>query len=65
MPKLKTHKATAKRLVLTRRGKVLKRKSGQDHFNSRESSSTRMGKRRDIAFDPLLVQTAKRAMPYS
>lgn len=64
MPKLKTHKATAKRMVITKHG-LLKRKAGQDHFNSRESSSTRMGKRRDVAFDPLLVKTAKRAMPYA
>ena len=65
MPKLKTHKATAKRLTITKRGKVIKRKSGQDHFNSRESGKTRMGKRRDITFDPLLALSAKRAMPYS
>ncbi|MBI4142679.1 50S ribosomal protein L35 [Candidatus Uhrbacteria bacterium] len=65
MPKLKTYKAAAKRLVVTRRGKVLKRKSGQNHFNSRESGTTRMGKRRDIPFDPLLQKTAKRAMPYA
>ncbi len=65
MAKLKTHQATAKRVVLTRRGKALKRKSGQDHFNSRESSGTRMRKRRDIAFDPLLARTARRALPYA
>lgn len=65
MPKLKTTKAIAKRLVLTRRGKLLKRKAGQDHFNSRESGTTRMGKRRDVAFDPLLARTARRAMPYA
>lgn len=64
MAKLKTHKATAKRLVLKKK-KVLKRKAGQGHFNTRESSKTRMGKRRDIAFDPTLIKTAKRAMPYA
>ena len=65
MPKLKTYKAAAKRLTITRRGKVIKRKSGQDHFNSRESGKTRMGKRRDVAFDPLLAKTARKAMPYA
>lgn len=63
MAKLKTHKAAAKRLVV-KRGKILKRKSGQDHFNSRESGKTRTMKRRDIAFDPRLAKTARRAMPY-
>lgn len=65
MPKLKTYQAAAKRLVVTRRGKVLKRKSGKNHFNARESGTTRMGKRRDVAFDPLLVKTAKRSLPYA
>lgn len=63
MSKLKTHQATVKRIMLKKQT-ILKRKAGQDHFNSRESGKTRMGKRRDIAFDPLLVKTAKRAMPY-
>lgn len=63
MAKLKTHQATAKRVVLKKRT-MLKRKAGQNHFNSRESSTTRMGKRRDVAFDPLLVKTARRALPY-
>jgi ribosomal protein L35 len=64
MAKLKTYKAAAKRVVLTKRT-VLKRKAGQDHFNSRESGTTRMGKRRDIAFDPLLVKTVRKALPYA
>ena len=61
MPKLKTHKATAKRLVV-KKSKLLKRKAGQDHFNSRESGKTRMGKRRDVVFDPTLAKTARRAL---
>ena len=65
MGKLKTHKATAKRILITRRKKFLKRKAGQDHFNSRESTATRMRKRRDVAFDPLLARTARRALPYA
>ena len=47
MGKLKTHKATSKRFRLTKRGKFLHRAAGQDHFNSRESGTTTMGKRRD------------------
>lgn len=64
MAKLKTHQATAKRVVITKRGKLLKRKAGQNHFNARERGMTRMGKRRDVAFDPRLAKTAQRAMPY-
>ena len=65
MGKLKTHKAAVKRLHPTRRGKILKRKAGQDHFNSRESGTTRMNKRRDVLFSSRFVKTAKRAMPYT
>ncbi|MFA5248571.1 MAG: 50S ribosomal protein L35 [Patescibacteria group bacterium] len=50
MPKIKTHKATAKRFIVTKNKKVLKRKCGQDHFNAREDGATRMNKRRDICF---------------
>lgn len=46
--KQKTHKATAKRFKVTGRKKLLKRASGQDHFNSRESGNITRGKRRDV-----------------
>ncbi|MFA6522686.1 MAG: 50S ribosomal protein L35 [Patescibacteria group bacterium] len=48
MPALKTYKALAKRVKVTKNGKILKRKCGQDHFNSRETGNTRRNKRRDI-----------------
>lgn len=51
MPKIKTHKGTAKRFKVTSSGKIIKRKSGQNHFNSREPSKVRMNKRRDTGLD--------------
>ncbi len=48
MPKVKTHKGTAKRIRKTRTGKLIARSTGQDHFNSRESGKTTKNKRRDI-----------------
>lgn len=50
MPKIKNHKATAKRFIITKTKKVLKRKCGQDHFNARETGVTKRNKRRDITF---------------
>lgn len=44
---MKTYKVIAKRVKVTRTGKVLKRKGGQDHFNSRESGTVTRNKRRD------------------
>ncbi len=64
MPKIKTHKATAKRFRLTSTDKVIKRKSGQDHFNSRESGNTKRAKRLDISADATLVKTIKTLTPY-
>ncbi len=44
--KLKTCKAVSKRVTLTKRGKILKRKAGQDHFNAREPGKVTRNKRR-------------------
>ena len=63
MPKLKTHKATSKRLKKTKNGKFLERKCGQDHFNARESGKTTRNKRRDISFSKVFINTLKAAMP--
>ena len=42
----KTTKSYAKRLKLTKNGKLLARATGQNHFNARERSRTSMKKRR-------------------
>lgn len=65
MPKLKTHKATVKRIVITKGGKLKQRKGGQDHFNARESGNTVRNKRRDIDTNKSFVRTAKSLMPYN
>ena len=64
MPKLKTHKATAKRLRLTGAKKFMKRHAGQDHFNSRDRGVRSMGKRRDMAVAKVDVPAAKKLVPY-
>lgn len=46
---MKTRKKIAKRFKKTGTGKILKRKAGQDHFNSRESGNTTKKKRRDVS----------------
>lgn len=48
MPKVKTHQGTSKRIKKTKRGKLIARSAGQDHFNSRESGKTTLNKRRDL-----------------
>jgi large subunit ribosomal protein L35 len=63
MPKKKTHQATAKRFKITKTGKFMKRTAGQDHFNSRESSNTTMGKRRDTAIADVNVKALRQMIP--
>ncbi|MFA4834265.1 MAG: 50S ribosomal protein L35 [Patescibacteria group bacterium] len=63
MPKIKTHKATAKRFTITRH-KIMRRKAGQDHFNSRERGNTTRNKRRDIEASSTNVKTIKQLLPY-
>ena len=45
---MKTNKSFSKRLKVTRTGKVVGRKAGQNHFNAKDSSRTRMSKGRTL-----------------
>lgn len=44
---MKTNKSYTKRIRVTKKGKLVVRKKGQDHYNATESGKVRMGKRRD------------------
>lgn len=48
MPKLKTHKGTAKRFKVTKNKKIMKRTAGQNHFNSRENGKVGRNKKSDL-----------------
>ncbi|HVM90536.1 MAG TPA: 50S ribosomal protein L35 [Verrucomicrobiae bacterium] len=63
--KQKTSKTVAKRIKLTKSGKMLKRKGGQDHFNSRESGKVTRNKRRDLAVSASYVRNIKQLMPHA
>lgn len=62
---MKTHKALAKRIKITRTGKVIKRKAGQGHFNSRESANITRNKRTDVSVSKALKGVIKTSIPYS
>ena len=57
---MKTHKALSKRFKVTKSGKVLKRKAGQAHFNTRENGKTARNKRRDISQDGQFQKNIKK-----
>jgi len=65
MPKIKTHKTTVKRFKKTGRNKIMKRKCGQDHFNSRDRGKITRSKRRDITMAATEIKIIKTLTPYS
>ncbi len=63
MPKMKTHKATAKRYKLTKTGKIMKRTAGQNHFNARENGNTGRNKKSDVVTSTTLNRVMKTNLP--
>jgi len=47
---LKTNKSYAKRLKVTKSGKILSRKAGQNHFNSKERRHDKAAKNQSSEF---------------
>lgn len=45
---MKTNKSYTKRIRVTRKGKLIARKPGQDHFNAKERGRTKGAKKRGI-----------------
>lgn len=63
--KLKTNKAMSKRVKVTRTGKLLKRKAGQGHFNSRDTGKNTRRKRRDVTLGNTLREAVNVLMPHA
>lgn len=62
---MKTNKALAKRVRITKTGKMIKRKAGQDHFNSRESSKVTRNKRTDLQLTRTVRKGVQTLLPYA
>lgn len=65
MPKIKTRQAVAKRFVITKKKKVIKRKAGQGHFNARETGATKRNKRRDLNIAKTENKSVRTFVPYA
>ena len=63
MPKLKTKKAAAKKVKVTGTGKILRRKTGQNHYNRKDTGKQGMEKKRDIRFFKADEKNMMRALP--
>jgi len=62
MPKLKTHKGSAKRVKTTRNGKVLRENAASHHFMTHHTSSTNRAKRTNSAINGKNAKNIKRAI---
>ena len=63
MPKVKTHKGTAKENKKNQDRQTNGRSTGQDHFNSRETGKTTKNKSRDLQLG-CVHQKLKSVIPY-
>lgn len=48
---MKTNKSFSKRIKITKSGKLLARKQGQNHYNAKESGSRKMAKKGRVNFN--------------
>jgi large subunit ribosomal protein L35 len=63
--KNKTIKTIAKKFKVTKNGKVLRRKAGQNHLNAKENGKTTRQKRNDIILGENSAKTLKRVLTNS
>jgi len=64
--KLKTKKSVSKKIKVTGSGKLLRRSSGQNHYNSRDTGAQTRAKRLDKGFKLASEeQNVKNALPYA
>lgn len=59
---MKTNKSYSKRIRVTRNGKLMARKPGQNHFNAKQSGSERTAKRGQVAIQ-LSARVRRRFLP--
>jgi len=65
VPKIKTHKATAKRFKYSGRGKLMRAKSGKSHLRRRKSKRVKRLYDKMIGVDtPAEVKRVRKLAPY-
>lgn len=65
MPKLKTQKSVASRFKKTKNKKYRRRRSGQSHFNSRDTGKNSRRKRSDLSTSKAEHKALDQLMPYA
>jgi ribosomal protein L35 len=65
MPKLKTFKALSKKVKITKRKKVIRRATGQNHYNSKDTGTEGRQKRKDVRLMRADEKNVLKALPYA
>lgn len=65
MPKIKTKKSASKKFKITGRKKVTRRKTGQGHYNSKETGKEGRMKKGDVRLFRADEKNVLRALPYT
>lgn len=63
--KQKTRKSVAKKVRVTARKKLVRRSTGQNHYNTRDTGKEVRRKRRDQGFFATDAANLKKALPYA
>lgn len=64
MPKLKTRKSLVKKIKVTKNRKVLRRTTGQNHYNSKETGAVGRHKKGDLRLFKTDEANVLKALPY-
>lgn len=62
--KAKTHRASAKRLRITRKGKVVAHKAFASHLLSHKSRKRKRNLRKQMTLSPAAVRNISKILPY-
>jgi ribosomal protein L35 len=63
--KLKTKKALVKKIKITKNKKVLRRATGQNHYNSKENGQVGRDKKKDLRLFKADEKNVLKALPYN
>ncbi|MEI8343710.1 MAG: 50S ribosomal protein L35 [Candidatus Moraniibacteriota bacterium] len=65
MPKMKTNKSVVKKVKITKNKKVLRRSTGQNHYNSKETGAVGRAKKKDQRMFSTDEKNIVAALPYA
>jgi large subunit ribosomal protein L35 len=65
MPKLKTKKKAAKRFRVTKKGKVLTKKTGRRHLLADKSTKSKRQMRHPLQISGKMADKVKKQLPYA